>query len=206
MTETCSLEEKQSLRTWLLNPFHYLAGGAALAVGLAAILAASLNGYFSHSHFDGVLDFHTGAPAPWWIFVAEGVLNWFIMSILLLDVGWLISKSRIRIIDVFGTQALARVPTLIPVALAMLPGYQRQTARFMAMDFTMLSPDFLVFLGAGLCIVAVMIWIVILMYRAFSISCNVQGAKAIGMFILTLVLGEIISKMAIFLLFFYCVH
>jgi hypothetical protein len=41
------------------------------------------------------------------------------------------------------------------------------------------------------------IWMVILMYRGFAVSCNVSGGKAIGVFIIAVLLGEAISKMAI---------
>src|SRR3990167_2249308 len=97
---------KRSIRTWLFNPFHYIAGGKALVVGVVLILVAGFIGALSNSHFDGVLDFHTGAAAPVWVFVSEGLIDWIVMGGLLLIGGKIISKSRVRVIDVFGTQAL----------------------------------------------------------------------------------------------------
>ncbi len=60
----------QKLRTWLFNPFHYIAGSQALTIGLGLILAMSLIGAITNSHFDGLLDFHTGRSAPLWVFVS----------------------------------------------------------------------------------------------------------------------------------------
>ena len=37
---------------------------------------------------------------------------------------------RVRAIDIFGTQALARVPTLAMAALALVPGFQRAILSF----------------------------------------------------------------------------
>jgi hypothetical protein len=38
---------------------------------------------------------------------------------------------------------------------------------------------------------------VVLMYRGFAVSCNVSGGKAIGAFVVALILAEILSKAAI---------
>jgi len=74
LPETDAVAAK-SIRTWLFNPFHYVAGWTALLVGLALVLAASFIGSLSNSHFDGVLDFHTGMPAPLWVFMCEGLID-----------------------------------------------------------------------------------------------------------------------------------
>ena len=63
------------LKTWLFNPFHYIAGVRALAIGLPIILAASLIGATRNIHFDGVLDLHFGPPAPVWIFISESLMR-----------------------------------------------------------------------------------------------------------------------------------
>ncbi len=189
--------------TWLFHPFRYVAGGVSLAAGLPIILVASLNGALTQSHFDGVLDFHAGAATPIWFYVAEGLVNWFVMGALLYVAGRLISSSRIRAIDVFGTQALARTPALAMPFLVMLPGFQEQTFRLLAMDHSLHLGDVAGFAVAMLGIVLAMVWMVLLMYRAFAVSCNVGGGRAIGTFIAALFLGEVISKAIIVALFAY---
>ena len=197
MTKEIDMEDRQSLKVWLFNPFHYVAGGAALAVGLPVIIVASLNGSLSSSHFDGVLDFHTGLGMPLWFYAVEGPFDWLVMSVLLLAAGWLISKSRIRVIDVFGTQALARTPTLVTALVAMLPGYQRQAARLAVLNMDAHSPDLAAFITVCIVTVAMILWMVVLMYRAFVVSCNVRGGKAIVIFVIMLLAGEAISKMVL---------
>jgi hypothetical protein len=85
------------LRTWLFNPFHFVAGGAALLAGLAVILGTGLVASLSRSHFDGVLDFHIGAEARLWLFVLEGPIDWLALAIPLWICGLLISKSLSRL-------------------------------------------------------------------------------------------------------------
>ena len=41
-------------------------------------------------------------------------------------------------------------------------------------------------------------WEVALMYKSYSVSCNVKGGKAIGTFIAGLLLAEILSKSALY--------
>lgn len=189
----------RAVHTWLFNPFYYVAGAKALVVGVLVIFAAGYIGSLSKSHFDGVLDFHTGAPAPLWAFLVQGFVNWLVMGVLLFCGGKLISRSRMRIVDVFGTQALARFPTLLLVLMALLPVYQRQTERLISL--TEISPaqlppaDLIAFsLVAGVFAICVVAWMLVLMYRAYAVSCNVGGSKAIALFLVAVILGEVLSK------------
>ena len=202
-TSELSTEAKPPLRTWLFNPFHYLAGGTALGVGLAVIVATGLVGALSNSHHDGVLDFHTGLPAGWWVFPCEGLIDWLSLTIVLLLTGWLVSRSRFRIIDVAGTQALARWPALLMALVGLLPGTQRVAEQLPALakgggmpgD---LSPADLASFAAGMVVVLVaLVWMVQLMYRGYAVACNVRGARGIVSFIVGLVLAEVASKAAV---------
>ena len=209
--------ESKRLSTWVFNPFHYVAGGQALVAGMIAMLLAGVFNAFSGSHFDGVLDFHSGLMTPWWVSMLEGPIDWIVMSGLFLAGGKLLSTSRFRVMDVVGTQALARVPTLI-MALALLPPpVQRANARLaqaaMASQslqapaaggvFQIISPAELAMVGGVLLVVLMMVaWMVVLMYRAFAVSCNVSGGKAIGLFFALIVAGEIITKVILGMLYF----
>ncbi len=207
MTQQIALDSgvgtQRNLKTWFFNPFYYLGGESALMIGAVLILAGSLLGFLSHTHFDGVLDIHTGLASPFWVYLFEGVIDFGIMSLLLGIFGKLLSKSRIRVVDVVGSQALARGPLLIAALVALLPGFQRYNAYLVAkatqsvQQIQPLASDPVVFgIGMGV-IILMVIWMVILMYRGFAVSCNVRGGKAIGIFIVAVLLGEGISKIAI---------
>ena len=197
----------RNIRTYLFNPFHYLAGGQALVAGIALILVASLIGSLSNTHFDGVLDLHTGAQAPLWLFASEGLLDWIAMCVLLLIGGKLISRSRVRALDVFGTQALARAPAFISALLALLPGYRRYAAHLAAQiarapsDIPTGPADPVVFGIVSIVVLLMVVWMVALMYRAFAVSCNVSGGRAIGVFIAALIVAEAVSKVLVIAIF-----
>ena len=193
----------RKLTTLLFNPFVYIAGAKALFLGLGAILVAGLIGAAGHTHFDGVLDVHSGAHAPLWVFLAEGMIDWLCLAIVLLIIGKIVSKTSFRIIDVLGTQALARWPTVFISVVTLPPAFLR-FSNYLVEQF--LKPgantefnftDAAVFSVVVLVLTALTCWFVVLMYKAYSVSCNLRGGKAIGTFIGGLLLAEILSKVAL---------
>lgn len=194
-----------NLKTWLFNPFHYLAGGKALGLGLTVILISGLIGWIGNVHLDGVLDWHTGGQvkAPLWFFLAEGLIDWLSLAILLLIAGIILSKSRVRALDVLGTQALARWPMLPAVFLGLIPAvyafsdYLKE--RLLPGQGSAGAGVGTIALGVVCTILAILmiIWMVALMYRAYAVSCNLKGARAVVSFIVVLLLAEAVSKIVL---------
>lgn len=182
---------------WLFNPFHFLAGGQALAWGLACIaLTAWLGGIFDF-RFTGVISFQRTAPAPLWHAIAQGLMAWAIPSALLYIGGRLISRSRVRPIDVFGTQALARAPGLLIALIAVSPLFRSIAASLLTEHISDFSIAQLALLSSvGIVLILLLVWMVILMYRAFAISCNVASGRAIAVFIAAIALGEVATGAA----------
>ncbi len=202
-----TLAPEKSLKQWLFNPFRFVAGTEALFLGLVVILAAAIIGWLGKTHFDGVLDVHTGRPAPLWLFIAEGVIDWLSMVLFLFFSALLISRVSWRFIDILGTQALSRWPTLL-TALVMLPEANCRFGNFLMWKVSqtgtapVLNPaDAFVFFTAAIISLLMIIWMVALMYKSYSVSCNVKGPKAIITFIISLVLAEALSKVIILGLF-----
>jgi len=203
-----STEHSKSNRpvVWLFNPFMYVAGWQALFAGLTVFLITALIGSVGEVHFDGVLDTHIGTVVPLWFFIAEGLLNWLSMSVCILVAGLILRGFSFRIIDVFGTQALARWPMLLAAAAGILPVNLRVNKELIKLaenpnQFPPIPPmDMVVFTLAMIVIVIMTAWMVALMYKAYSISCNIKGAKAIVSFIVCLIIAEIISKIPIFIM------
>ena len=182
---------------WLFNPFHFLAGGQALAWGLACVaLTAYLGGIFDF-RFTGAISFQRTAPAPLWYALAQVLMAWAILSALLYIGGRLISRSRVRPIDVFGTQALARAPGLIIALVAVSPPFRDLTASWAAQGSSHLSiAQIALPSSASLVLVLLLVWMVLLLYRAFAVSCNVAGGRAIAVFIAAIALGEVATGAA----------
>ncbi len=188
----------KKIGTAIFNPFIYIAGWPALLIGLVTILVAGYLGSFSNTHFDGVLDTHSGASAPPWFFLSAGIIDWLCMGVLLFIIGKISSKTSFRSIDLFGTQAMARYPTLF-IALATLPaGYLRFSHYLMQGAAGPVNVvDALIFGAAVLVILLCLGWMITLMYKGYSVSCNVKGGKAAGTFVGGIIMAEIISKVVL---------
>ena len=195
-----------SLGQYLFNPFTKVAGTKALIVGVLIILLAAFLGSLSNTHFDGVLDIHIGQGAPTWLFIAESLIDWLCMVLFLFFSALIISRSRWRFIDILGTQALSRWPTLISALVMLHPANLRFSESLIKFsqnpqEFKINTPDAVIFIVATLVALLMLIWMVALMYRAYAVSCNVKGAKAIVSFIISLILAEALSKVLILALF-----
>ncbi|MGZ4988225.1 MAG: hypothetical protein ACXWBP_09295, partial [Limisphaerales bacterium] len=187
--------------TLLFNPSVYVAGAQALILGIIAILLTSLIGSFGNAHFDGVLDSHVGAAAPLWLYFAEGLIDWLCLTIVLWICGKIISKTMFRAVDIIGTQALARWPALFISLLALPPAFQQFSTELLAQlqkgDFNVNVRHLTVFLMLVVAMVPFVVWMVRLMYKSFSVVCNVRGGKAIGTFVIGLLIAEALSKACI---------
>jgi len=196
-------EKPRRLRDWLFNPFQFIAGGRALVIGLILIAATAAIASFSRVHLDGVLDMHLGvASIKRHFFFIEGAVDWLALSIVLILIGKLLSRGRGRIIDIVGTQALARWPMLISSLLGFLPGITATGAALFQSIGTsgVARPDpgmIAIFVLFTLTVVLMTVWMVALMYRGFAVSCNLKGVKAIAAFSAGLILAEVISKFAL---------
>lgn len=183
------------MKKWLFNPFTYVAGGKALAIGGAIMAAAAVIISFNNGHFDGTLDVHFGAPTTLLQAFFETLISWVCLIVALYALGRIVSESSVRLIDIAGTTALARWPMLVTSFLGFVP--QPKIGSGTSLNDLMkvaLSPSVII---VALVTLPFIVWYIALLYNAFSVSANVKGGKAAAAFIGGLVIAEIISKVII---------
>jgi hypothetical protein len=195
---------ERTVKGWLFHPSVYLAGGSALGVGLLAILAAGWIGWLGHTHFDGVLDMHLAGGGPLWFFLSDGLVDWLCLAVVLLIAGRIFSKTHFRVLDVLGTQAWARWPTLLTSLIALPEAAHRfghyliqqlnHTGGTVEFELTDAIAFGLLLLGS----ILLLIWTVGLMYRAYSHVCNVKSEKAVSSFVTGLIIAEVLSKVTLY--------
>ena len=194
-TAGAGLAREMTAARWLFNPFVRIGGEQALVIGLSGIVVAGLVAAAGGVHFDGLLDFHPGYNVSFWVPVVEGLVNWSVISVLLALVSILVAPRTVRLVDIAGTQALARVPLLL-AALACVPGPVRNgTAELVAAVAAgrMVTPTAATNV-AGLLASACGIWMVWLMWKAFAVSCNQRGIRAVAIFVAAVIVGEVVTK------------
>ena len=194
-THGAVVPREMTVARWLFNPFVRVAGEQALAIGLIVIVASGLAAAAAGVHFDGLLDFHPGYRVSFWVPIVEGLLNWSVIAVLLVLVSFLVAPRTVRVVDIAGTQALARFPLLLG-ALACVPGPVREANDELvaaAVEGRMVTPpaaSLVAGLFAGICA----IWMVWLMWKAFSVSCNQRGGRAVAIFVAAVIAGEVATK------------
>lgn len=185
---------------WLFSPFAHIAGWKALLIGVIAILLAGHIGSYSNTHFDGVLDVHSGRSAPYWFFLAAGIVDWLCMAVSFWIIGKIVVKKSFRAIDIFGTQAMARWPTILTALVTLPPAYTRFTHALIQFSRTQKFPDgynpmdAVAFGVAVAVMLMVLLWTVRLMFNSYKISCNPDSGKIGRTFIIGLIVAEIASK------------
>jgi hypothetical protein len=190
---------------FLINPFEKIAGAKSLIFGIIIMVLTAFISTFNYFIPDGLIGFHF-----YYLTLLDNLLNALIIlvvaSLTYYIAGIIVSKSKIRFIDVMGTFSLSRFPYLILALLAFLFPINK----FWKFLVTISNPDFSVFTSFEkfylvaffiLGLVAV-IWSVSLMFNAFRISCNLKGTKAVISFIISTMLAFIVS-FVLFVIFVY---
>ena len=194
-TNSAGVPSEMSVARWLFNPFVRIGGEQALAIGLGVIVVSGLVAAAGGAHFDRLLGFRVGYSVSWWVPVVEGLVNWSVISVLLVLVSLLVAPRTVRLVDIAGTQALARVPLLFG-ALACVPVRDGtvELGNAAAEGRMSLSMPPAAILVAGLFAIACVIWMVWLMWKAFAVSCNQRGARAVAIFVVAVIAGQLATQ------------
>lgn len=187
----------------LINPFVRIAGGKALLIGIVVFVVSILLAYCGNMVFDGVVDAHfkENVNLGRALLVPSIALVIFIVTLYL--TGRLLSKSSIRFIDVAGTVTLARTPFILISLAVLIPGVYDYnviiTQNLLAQSYSEITVmQWVVFFSFLAVSMIAAIWFVILAYKAFSVSCNISGAKGIMGFVAALLFSEIVAAIAIY--------
>lgn len=180
-----------------LNPFRYIAGGKSLLVGIVVLLLTAITGYFSHTHFPDLISIKLSPAFPLWYFVAQVFTNWLVISVMLYLLALIFSSSSVRMVDIFGTQALARAPYFLAAvtgffsAMHKFGRYILYTRFHQGEPVDLTSTDVVLVVFLMILSLFLSIWTIILMYNAFSVSANMKGGKAVAIFISAFIISMV---------------
>jgi hypothetical protein len=174
------------MKKWLFNPFVYIAGSKALLIGWSIMLLTAIVSIFSHTHFDGVIDLHTARTAtPVYLYFMEQLIDWGFVVVLCYIASLIFSRSSVRLVDIAGTVALSRAPMLLVsfIGFGMVPPVS-DSVKVMVESIT---PSIIIFSFLSL---ICSIWMIALLYNAFTVATNIKGGKGIIVFITMLLIAE----------------
>jgi hypothetical protein len=170
------------------NPFGQIAGLASLIIGLIGLFIVTYLAYITGTHFNGLLNIDFAKDSAYWVFITESLSSWIFTTFFMYISGLILSKSKLRFIDILGTILMSRIPLVFAPLIRIIPLFQSFVIRSWQMYFI---------IGFYL---ASVVWTVILLFNAYKISCNLKSGKLIVSFIISLILSEICTKIFIKLL------
>ncbi|MFV5698451.1 hypothetical protein ACM55H_08790 [Flavobacterium sp. ZT3R17] len=189
------------MKTLLFNPFEKYSERILIIVGLAFTVIGGYLGFVFNARFDGVIDLHFVEKVPLYQPILEIGINILCTTILLFIVGKIINPKT-RIIDVFLTSMIARIPYYIVTffnannkAYTISQGILNLVKS--TKTNTLSSTDILHLLLMSFAIIASLIWFITLLFNGFKTAVNAKETKHILLFTAAIVVAEIISKIAI---------
>lgn len=195
---------------FLLNPFERIAGFQALTWGFLGLLLSSGSAYLTDYHYHGLLHYGPAPNPAWWCFVAEHLTVWLIPALLFYIGGIILSRSKIRILDVLGTTLFAQIPLLFTNLIAFLPFYKQISEidpsaslqeQIIQANNLVLQPGFWLGIWLSLVSFVFVIWMGYWMFKALAVSCNLKGKNLGILFCIGFFGGDFICRSIINLLY-----
>ena len=196
-----NMDNKKSRFEIAVNPFIRIAGGKALAIGLAGMLLSAIVAISGDVHYHGLLHYGPAVNNAWWTHAVEVLAVWLVPAVLFYLGGWLRSKSQIRAVDVFGTVAFAQIPLLVVNLLMITPPMQQMAelaidanniGQLLA-DHQLLVMSTLMTLLQIPFVVLMLLWMVM----AVKVSCNLKSWALVGVYAVGIIGGDILSRIVI---------
>jgi hypothetical protein len=190
----------------LINPFVKIAGLQSFSTGVAAMLLAGIVGYYSKTHFDGILNIHSGIQSALYVHLAGPFISVFTLATWFSLFSLIFGKSTVRTIDIFGTQCFAFIP-LVPTSLLgfsktskMVVDQIQQTVINSSQSFGLEPFRLILFILIMLFVLFFTVWSAIWIYNGFKIASNLKDKIVIPVYATGLVFAMIIPKIILSLI------
>ncbi len=184
----------------IYNPFVYVAGETALIAGLLIMVLTAWLGYLNNTWQDGILDMHYGPEGSFPTHLLMTLGNWLSAVIILAPLAFILTGSKIRLVDIAGTLALARFPMLIAV-LTSFSEAPKVFSNYLLYQYlekgepvNISNLQIIVAVLILILVLLMIVWMVVLMYNAYKFSANIKGNKAGISFTIGFLAAYIISK------------
>lgn len=179
----------------LFKPFEKYSEINLVTAGIISLIAGSFLGSYFGGRFDGIIDFH-GHISTFTQTLTDNVVNTAVMTFLLFIAGKIINK-RTRLIDLFTTALVARIPVYILPALSnnsMMESIESKInpANPAGMNFSAMEMALLLFIATV--VICIVIWFIMLAYNGFKTAVNAKTTQHKVYFAIALIIAEIISK------------
>ncbi len=181
----------------ILNPFTYFSGGTTLSVGAVIMAAMIVTAHLTGQTFRGVISIGIGHMS-YGRLALQLLAGWAVFSALLYGAGRWLSPSHIRLIDIAGNQALAKLPFCVLLICSLCYPIEKMTGdltEIQSLNFSEIN-HYIPSIGLMLYSVAALlmvVWFFVWSYRGFAIAANLRGWRAAGSYIGCYLLAELVA-------------
>lgn len=169
------MKKFDNITTWLFNPFKYIAGVKALVIGLIFMIISGFLCYKFRIRLDGIIDMHYSYKMSFQMCLLDVFKSYLILSVIFSLFSFL-PKVKARIIDIFGTIALANYPLVLMILTANLV---KNTSLLIIALVPLLFT----------------IWRITLFFNAIKVSFGLKKSNIVAFFIVGFIIAEIIGMM-----------
>ena len=187
--------------TLLFNPFKKLPSKSLLLLGLVAFIAFSLYSWMNQIIYDGMLDIHLDDQLNPLDYFNANAIN-IIIVVLLFHAFALIVNSKTRLVDIFATSVIYRIPIYIAslfvksdAMLSVASKLENLNGSLENLKFS--TSELVTMMGISFLSLILMIWSIVLLFFGFKTASNAKLWWHNALFILAVILGETITKILI---------
>jgi hypothetical protein len=187
----------------LFNPFIQIAGAKSVIIGLLFVILSATLAAFFNTRFDGVLDAHYTKDQSFYISYLDNLINIGVVTFVFYGFGAILTKGRTRFVDILGTTMLSRFPLFI-ITLFNIQNQSGIIGEKIIQSITkpnaiqLTKFEWIYLITSGIISLLLIIWFIVLLFKAYKISTNLKGANLIVSFILGIIIAEILSKIIIY--------
>jgi len=198
-------ENKGNVWSYLFSPFKYIAGKESLFIGIGVLAILFILGYWTKTHFNGVLDIHYACLTkdyPISVHALYALISWGSLIIILYPMARIFSPSSVRLIDIAGTSAMARFPFILAGLWGLNSNIHLCLENVDLSDrdsiMAAFQDDIGILIYTFFITLLIMAWHIRILYNAYSVSSNLKGARGGWSFAIGLIISEIVSLLLIF--------
>lgn len=191
---------------YIIKPFHYLGGVKLLIIAVVAAISGGTAAELLDIHFTGTLNLKfVGNPAFQYSQIIESVYITTVFNLLTLASGFLLKKRIPRVVDVWGTLGVARIPLMASMMFFPIFGID-QAATMELLENLQQNPDVVTaslqkLIFFAFCSLPFLIYSVYLHYHAFAVCTNTKGTRSVLTFIIVFIVAELIVQFSFRYLF-----
>ena len=186
------------MKTVLLKPFEVYSEKKLLIIGTIVTILGSLSASYFNVRYDGAIDLHFVNNTTLYQPFIDNIINIISLCIPLFIVGKIIN-NKTRIIDIITVILISRIPfyiiSLFNINNIVFNASKKLISINPAEKIAQIKNIewFIIIMSAILTITA-LIWFISLLFNGYKIATNAKGGKSIFLFVISIIIAEIISK------------